>query len=77
MGAPDPENPLFLGFSVLRGGLRPWSQTMVSEMARPWGRGGSGDCEISAAAHVSCHLVVFLQLLGQEIQPEIGTAEPH
>ena len=28
MGAPDPENPLFLGFSVLRGGLRPWSQTM-------------------------------------------------
>ena len=31
MGAPDPENPLFLGFFVLRGGLRPWSQTMVSE----------------------------------------------
>ena len=31
MGAPDPENPLFVGFSVLRGGLRPWSQTMVSE----------------------------------------------
>ena len=27
MGAPDPENPLFLGFSVLRGGLRPWFQT--------------------------------------------------
>ena len=26
MGAPDPENPLFLGVSVLRGGLRPWSQ---------------------------------------------------
>ena len=25
MGASDPENPLFLGFSVLRGGLRPWS----------------------------------------------------
>ena len=46
MGAPDPENPLFLGFSVLRGGLRPWSQTMVSEGARPWGRGRSGDCEI-------------------------------
>ena len=42
---PDPENPLFLGFSVLRGGLRPWSQTMVSEGARPWGRGRSGDCE--------------------------------
>ena len=41
MGAPDPENPLFLGFSVLRGGLRPWSQTMVSEGARPWGRGRS------------------------------------
>ena len=45
MGAPDPENPLFLGFSVLRGGSRPWSQTMVSEGARPWGRGRSGDCE--------------------------------
>ena len=45
MGTPDPENPLFLGFSVLRGGLRPWSQTMVSEGARPWGRGRSGDCE--------------------------------
>ena len=30
MGAPDPENPLFLGFFVLRGGrdhgLRPWSR---------------------------------------------------
>ena len=26
MGAPDPENPLFLGFSVLRGGLRPCSR---------------------------------------------------
>ena len=46
MGAPDPENPLFLGFSVLRGGLRPWSQTMVSEGARPWGRGRSGDCDL-------------------------------
>ena len=45
MGAPDPANPLFLGFSVSGGGLRPWSQTMVSEGARPWGRGRSGDCE--------------------------------
>ena len=26
MGAPDPENPLLLGFPVLKGGLRPWSQ---------------------------------------------------
>ena len=25
-GAPDPENPLFPGFSVLRGGVRPWSR---------------------------------------------------
>ena len=41
MGAPDPENPLFLRFSVLRGGMRLWSQTMVSEEARPWGRGRS------------------------------------
>ena len=30
---------------MLKGGLRPWSQTMVSEGARPWGRGRSGDCE--------------------------------
>ena len=45
MGAPDPENPLFLGFSVIGGGLRPWSQTMVSEGARPWGGGRSVDCE--------------------------------
>ena len=37
MGAPDPENPLFQRFSVLKRGLRPWSQ------ARPWGRGRSGD----------------------------------
>ena len=41
MGAPDPENPFFIGLSVLRGRLRPWSQTMVSEGARPWGRGRS------------------------------------
>ena len=26
MSAPDLENPLFLGFSMLRGGLRPWSR---------------------------------------------------
>ena len=40
-GAPETENPLFIGFTVLRGGLGPWSQTMVSEGARPWGRGRS------------------------------------
>ena len=34
MGAPDPEAPLFPGSSVLRGGLRPQSQTMVLEGAR-------------------------------------------
>ena len=45
MGAPDTENPLFLGFSVLRGGWRPWSQTMVSEGARPRGGGRSGDSQ--------------------------------
>ena len=52
MGAPDPENPLFPGFSVLRGGLRPWSQTMVSEGARPWGSGSSGDSDFSNAPSV-------------------------
>ena len=50
MGAPEPRNPLFLGFSVLRGGLRPWSQTMVSQGARPWGRGRSGDRDFCAHA---------------------------
>ena len=34
---------------MLRGGLRPWSQTMVSEGARPWGRGRSGDSELSSS----------------------------
>ena len=34
-------NPSCIGFAVLGGGLRPWSQTMVSEWARPWGRGRS------------------------------------
>ena len=53
MGAPDPENPLFLGFSVLKGGLRPWSQTMILEGARPLGRGRSGDCE-------KCNFYVFV-----------------
>ena len=32
---------------MLKGGSRPWSQTMVSEGARPWGGGRSGDCEKS------------------------------
>ena len=41
MGAPETENTLCMGFAALRGGLRPWSQTMVSEGARPWGRGRS------------------------------------
>ena len=35
------ENPSCIGFAVLGGGLRPWSQTMASEGARPWGRGRS------------------------------------
>ena len=38
-GAPDTENPSCIGFTVLGRGLRPWSQTTVSEGARPWGRG--------------------------------------
>ena len=40
------KNPLFLGFSVLREKLGPWSRTMVSEGARPWGGGRSRDCEL-------------------------------
>ena len=40
-GAQETENPFCIGFAALRGGLRPWSQTMVSEGARPWGRGRS------------------------------------
>ena len=35
-GAPDTENPSCIRFTVLRAGLRPWSQTMVSEGAGPW-----------------------------------------
>ena len=53
MGAPDPENPSFLGFSVLGAGLRPWSQTMVSEGARPWGRGRSEDCDFLPRKFIS------------------------
>ena len=37
-GAPETENPLFIGLAALRRGLGPWSQTVVSEGARPWGR---------------------------------------
>ena len=40
-GAPDTQDPSCIGFTVLRGRLRPWSQTMVSEGARPWGKGRS------------------------------------
>ena len=40
-GAPDTENPSCIDFTVLGGGLRQWSQTMVSEWARPQGRGRS------------------------------------
>ena len=58
MGAPDPESPLFLGFSVLRRGLRPWSQTMVSKGARPWGRGRSGDYEKPIALQGASHEIV-------------------
>ena len=61
MGVPDPENPLFLGFAVLRGGLRPWSQTMVSEGARPWGRGRSADCDKRLSARFCC----FRRFFGQ------------
>ena len=37
-GALETENPLCTGFTALRGGLRPLSQTIVLEGARPWGR---------------------------------------
>ena len=35
MGAPDPENPLFLGFFVLREGLRPWSSDILFPLQPP------------------------------------------
>ena len=35
------QKTLYAQGSQLRGGLRPWSQTMVLEGARPWGRGRS------------------------------------
>ena len=46
-GAPETKNPSCIAFTVLRGGLGPWSQTMVSERARPWGRGRSEFAELS------------------------------
>ena len=46
MGAPETENPSCRGLTALRGGLRPWSQTMVSEGARPWGRSRSEFAEL-------------------------------
>ena len=55
MVAPDPENPLCLGFSVRRGDLRPWSETMVSERARPCGRGRSEDCEVEDGGPPDLH----------------------
>ena len=39
MDAPDTEIPSCIGLTVLGGGLRPWSQTVVLEGPRPWGRG--------------------------------------
>ena len=42
MGAPDPENPLFLGFSVHSHRLRPWSRKGADLAC---GRGRCGDCE--------------------------------
>ena len=46
---PQDTNPSCIGFTLLRGGLRPWSQPMVSARARPWGRSRPefakrGDC---------------------------------
>ena len=41
MGAPDPENPFISSVFYAQRGI----ETMVSEGARPWGRGRSGDCE--------------------------------
>ena len=48
-GAPETENPFRTGFTALRGGVRPWSQTMVSEGARAWGRGRSEFAELSVS----------------------------
>ena len=45
-GALETENPLFIGFTALRGGCGPWSRTMVSEGARAWGRGRSEFADI-------------------------------
>ena len=74
MGAPDPENPLFPGFSVLRRELRPWSQTMVSEGARPWGRGRSGDCVQTRWVLPKTRWVRFgTQIIGREELTELSS----
>ena len=65
---------LFLGFSVLRGGgLRPWSQTMVSERARPWSRGKSRDCIF--ARLFSCFF--FITISGSTPPPWSGPFRDH
>ena len=48
--------PSCIGFTVRGGGLRPWSQTMVSEWARPWGRGRSefaNTCQVPVSTLVA------------------------
>ena len=57
MGAPDPENPLFVRFSGLKGG----SETMVSDhglgRGQTMGRGRSGDCESVVSKRVVLAIV--------------------
>ena len=40
--------------------MRPWSQTIISEGARPWGRGRSGDCDFAVFQTKVAHLCVCL-----------------
>ena len=48
-------------------GLRPWSQTMVSEGARPWGRGSSGDCEFLFSFYLVLSTFLALPKLAETI----------
>ena len=63
-------------FSVRRGGLRLWSQTMVSEGARPWGWGRSGDCDMLLEWGKQPPLFVGPFSHSSAISPHFSTGRP-
>ena len=77
-GRSRPRKPFISRASVLRGGLRPWYETMVSEGARPWGRGRSGDCEglkFQARLNISSEISFSFQASGFQGNGQKGCLE--